>query len=176
MQIKNLKLSGIFAFFFFSLFLTTTCTKDSLGDPNMQPMEEEMDDDKNTNFTVWTGADITFTKGNDANPNEAANQDRLTDNVWITRGNNGGQIYNAKSEGSANKNNSPTGTAWAVGDIDDIANLNFRPFRQAVGSPKSVVGRNLVLHLIEDNVYVKVRFTDWSSNKGGGFTYVRSSK
>lgn len=175
MQTKNLKLIGTLTLLCL-VFFVSSCSEDSLSDPNMEPMEEEEEGNDIQNAEIWTGADLTFDKANNANPGEEANQDRLTDNVWITRGNNGGQIYNAKTEGSASKNNSPAGTEWAEGSIDDIANLNFRPFRAAVGSPKSVVGRDLVLHLIEDDVYLKVRFTDWSSSKAGGFSYVRSTK
>ena len=36
--------------------------------------------------TVWNGPMISFTKSNYANPLLAENQDRLTTNVWITRG------------------------------------------------------------------------------------------
>lgn len=178
MQTMNFKFNGLLSFLLL-FFIATSCTEDSLGDPNMQPMGEEMeeeDDGTTTEPEIWTGADLTFSKANNANPSEETNQDRLTDNVWITRGNNGGQIYNAKTESNANKSASPDGTEWVVGAIEDIATLTFRPFRSAVGSPKNVVGKDLVLHLIEDDIYLKVRFVEWSSSKGGGFTYVRSTK
>ena len=48
----------------------------------------------NAGVSIWTGSTKIFTKGNSANPTMEANQDRITDKVWITRGNNGGQIYN----------------------------------------------------------------------------------
>ena len=126
--------------------------------------------------TVWTGANKTFTKSDGANPTEAANQDRLTNNVWITRGNNGGQIYNAVKESGANKQNSPIGTKWAIGTLDDIQSLTFKKFRAAVGSPKNVPGKNLVLYLEDDDVYLSVKFSSWSSGKKGGFSYTRSTK
>ena len=44
--------------------------------------------------TIWDGPEITFTKGNNVNINLPQNQDRITDNVWITRGNSGGAIFN----------------------------------------------------------------------------------
>lgn len=126
--------------------------------------------------TVWTGTNKTFTKSDGANPTEAANQDRLTNNVWITRGNNGGQIYNAAKESGANKQNSPIGTKWAIGTLDDIQSLTFKKFRAAVGSPKNVPGKNLVLYLEDDDVYLSVKFSSWSSGKKGGFSYTRSTK
>src|SRR5436190_5210420 len=47
--------------------------------------------------TVWTGPSTTFTKTNSANPALAVNQDRITSNVWLTRGSSQG-LYNAKTE------------------------------------------------------------------------------
>ena len=35
--------------------------------------------------TIWTGAPMTFTKADYADWTNAANQDRITDNVWLTR-------------------------------------------------------------------------------------------
>ncbi|NME72410.1 hypothetical protein [Flammeovirga aprica] len=118
------------------------------------------------------GNQITFTKAGNTDPNDAANQDRITDNVWITRGNDGGQIFNIKTNSSYSKNSSPVGTEWAVGTVDNKDNLTFTPFRTAV-KPKDVVGQNLVVHLIADDMYLNVKFTSWSSNKSGGFSYIR---
>ncbi|HAS44651.1 MAG TPA: hypothetical protein DCS93_29495 [Microscillaceae bacterium] len=126
--------------------------------------------------TIWRGANLVFTKATGADPTQAANQDRITDNVWITRGNSGGQIFNAKTESSANKNSSPADTEWAVGTVDNIDQLTFKPFRAAVGSPRSVVGKNLVLHLIKDDIYISVKFTSWSTSRAGGFSYERSTE
>ena len=128
------------------------------------------------NAVVWDGATVTFEKAANADPSDAANQDRLTDNVWLTRGNDGGQIYNAKTESNFNKNSSPAGTQWALGTLDNVENLNFSSFRDAVGSPKDVVGKDLVLFLAEDNIFLSVKFTEWSANKAGSFAYERSSE
>jgi hypothetical protein len=40
--------------------------------------------------TVWSGERITFTKADGADPTAPENQDGITENVWITRGNDGG--------------------------------------------------------------------------------------
>ncbi len=124
---------------------------------------------------IWTGAIITFTKSDGANPNAEENQDRITDNVWITRGNSGGQIYNAKEESSSDKPSSPADTEWAVGTTSDIGSLTFLPFRDAI-SPKNAVGVDMVLHLITDDIYIDVKFTQWSSGRRGGFAYERSTE
>ena len=127
--------------------------------------------------TIWNGTTITFTKADGANPEEEANQDRITDNIWITRGNDGGQIFNIKTETSYNKTDSPVGTKWAVGTLDQIETLTFKKFRAAVEKPNSsLVGKNLVMYLEEDDIYLSVKFTSWSEQKKGGFAYERTTK
>ena len=103
------------------------------------------------------------------------NQDQLSVNVWLTRGIEGGQIYNVKQESEYDKDQSPLGTQWAVGSIDQIDDLNFQSFRDAI-KPKEVVGKDLVLFLVEDNIFLSVKFTKWSDEKTGGFTYERSTE
>jgi hypothetical protein len=126
--------------------------------------------------TIWTGATQAFTKSGGSDPTIEANQDRLTSNVWITRGNDGGQIYNVAKESTANKTNSPVGTTWAIGTIDQRESLTFKKFRAAVGKPKDVVGKDLVMYLEDDDVYLTVKFTSWTEGKNGGFAYERSTK
>ncbi len=126
--------------------------------------------------TIWRGSTITFTKVDGGNPSSETNQDRLTDKVWLTRGNGGKQIFNIVKNTEALKDSSPEGTEWAMGTIDQVANLTFRNFRDASqNKPKNVVGKEMVLHLMEDNVYLSVKFTSWSSGKKGGFSYERST-
>ena len=43
-----------------------------------------------------------------------ANQDRITDNVWLTRANTRG-IFNIKTESNYTDNMSPADTEWAFG-------------------------------------------------------------
>lgn len=140
------------------------------------------DDEPNdvSSATIWNGEKITFTKIDGADPADVANQDRINSNVWITRNNNGqtnqGQIYNIKVETNASKASSPSGTEWSIGTIDDLSTLVFDNFRIAVTKPKNIVGKNLVLHLIEDDIYLDIKFTSWSQNKAGGFSYERSTQ
>jgi len=132
------------------------------------------------NKTVWNESEITFTKSDGSNPNEESSQDRITDNVWITRGNDGGQIYNIAIESSANKDSSPKETMWAVGTLGNIDEImrspGFKPFRSAVGKPKDVVGKDLIMYSIKDEIYLSVKLISWSEGKAGGFSYKRSSK
>ncbi|RZP01777.1 MAG: hypothetical protein EVA41_04890 [Flavobacteriales bacterium] len=128
-----------------------------------------------TSSNIWSGAMVQFSKEDGADFSQESNQDRITSNVWITRG-NAGQIFNIAKENSAVKADSPVRTLWAKGNIDNIDNLTFEPFRQAVGQPKTVVGLDLVLYLVDDDIYLSVKFTSWSQGQKGGFAYERSSE
>ena len=164
-----------FSLFVLGLLLMTACISESREDLLAPPANPNTPINDLTNATIWTGSNITFAKEAGADPQQAVNQDRLTDNVWITRGNNGGEIYNIKQENRSSKGSSPADTEWAIGSIDDAANLTFQPFRAAVGSPQSVTGKDLVLHLIQDDIYLSVKFTFWGSSRNGRFTYERST-
>lgn len=162
---------------FFLCFLAfaalQSCSEDSL--PGSDMGNESPSEPNEITGVVWEGSTLTFTKADGADPNDEANQDRITGNVWLTRGNNGGQIFNIRRENNYNKTNSPLGTEWAQGTLDEISSLTFRSFRAAVGSPKDVVGKNLVLYLVDDDIYLSVKFTEWSQDKDGGFAYERST-
>ena len=123
---------------------------------------------------IWDGPTISFSKDDGTDHTLESNQDRITPNVWITRG-NAGQIFNIAKENSADKEDSPIGTLWAKGTVDNIDNLTFTQFRM-IGQPKNVVGSDLVLYLVEDDIYLSVKFTSWSQGQKGGFAYDRSSE
>lgn len=136
----------------------------------------DVEDGEDPQPIIWSGPAITFTKADGADETLAENQDKITDLVIITRSNDGGQIFNIVSENGADMVRSPEGTEWAVGSIDDFETLSFTPFREAVGRPQDVVGQRLVLHLIEENIYISVEFTSWSTLRAGGFAYIRSTQ
>ena len=180
MKNKKLYFLKTFTFLFtliFTLSLFEYCS--SSDDESLINTDNESDkilEDGIPSSKIWTGDMTSFVKEDEKDPSNALNQDRITDNIWITRGNNGGQIYNAAKESSDNKTKSPIGTEWAIGSLDKIDGLNFKDFRAAVSSPKSVVGKDLVLHLIDDDIYISVKFKSWSQGKKGGFSYDRSTK
>lgn len=141
--------------------------------PNESNSSNPTDEDEGP--VLWRGATISFNKPDGTNPSLEENQDRIRENVRITRGNSGGQIFNIAINSNANKIESPVGTEWAIGTLDEIDNLSFDYFRNAITRPKNVVGKNLVLHLIEEDIYLTVKFISWSQGKRGGFSYERSS-
>jgi len=131
--------------------------------------------------TEWMGSTTSFTKSDNADWTLEANQDRITDNVWITRANNKG-IFNIVSEssyvGGDTSGGSPAGTEWAFGTIaDGVGTLTFTTWATAMdGDPPSNLNNDMVLHLITDDIYIDIKFTSWSENSsGGGFTYERST-
>ena len=134
--------------------------------------------------TIWTGSTITFTKPNNGNASLAVNQDKITPNVWLTRG-VANVLYNAVSQTAAPTNgyNSPLDTEWAEGTTANIADLLFTDFKTAAPKTsnntvrvKDMVGKNYVLHLISDNIYIDLKILSWSTRQqGAGFSYERST-
>ncbi|MEM1258598.1 MAG: hypothetical protein AAGH81_08720 [Bacteroidota bacterium] len=154
--------------------LLISCSSDDGDDGNTNELPA-IDVPSLTETTIWTGSTVTFQKPGGADPSVAENQDRITANVWITRGNSGGQIYNAVNETEADKDLSPSGTLWARGTTANLQNLTFNRFRATLDKPKDNVGVDLVLLLVEENIAIDLRFTSWSQQEVGGFAYERSS-
>ena len=135
--------------------------------------------------TIWDGPMMTFTKQNFNNPSLENSQDRITDLVWLTRGGDN-VLFNAKTQSSAPNNgyNSPEDTRWAEGDTNNLSSLVFSDFKSAApkssnGTPrvKNMVGKNYVVHLITDNIYIDLKMLSWQQGggNGGGFSYERST-
>ena len=124
---------------------------------------------------IWDGPEITFTKADNANPSLEANQDSITEGIRLTRG-NAGVLYNAAVENSAT-NSSPSGTQWAQGTTEDLANLTFTTLKAAANNQmKTVPGKSFVLFLVEDSIYIDLTFSAWTQGQnGGGFSYSRTT-
>lgn len=126
---------------------------------------------------IWTGPSISFTNAPGSDPTQPQNQDRLTPGVWLTRGTAQG-IYNAASESGFTHFFSPADTQWANGTTADYASLSYSDWntwsKGVNGGPPGTVGVNAVMHLVAEDIYLDVQFTDWGG-LGGGFSYVRST-
>lgn len=140
---------------------------------------------------VWTGPTVTFSKDGAADPTLEENQDRLTDNVWITRGGAfQGGIFNIVLSDSYNTilDDDPLDTEWAtdlVGDNGDktiaaanFAALDYTTWAVSFGGPggaliTNIFAKNAVVHLITDDIYFDIQFTQFDSF--GLVTYERSS-
>lgn len=124
--------------------------------------------------TVWNGPLIVYSQPT-ADPTQASNQDRLTPDVWLTRASSKG-LFNAFYETSATAL-SPTNTEWTYGVLSNYASLSYTNWLAWLNgqSPTNLVGKHTVLHLISDNIYLSVEFTNWASGGAGGFAYQRST-
>jgi hypothetical protein len=128
--------------------------------------------------TVWDGLTIGFTNVSGSDPTLPASQDRMTDNVWITRGTLQG-IYNAKSETTYTKLSSPAGTEWAIGLLANHGSLTYTTWEGLFGGggrpgPADLLGKDLVVHLKTNDIYLAVKFVSWGGSLGG-FAYLRST-
>jgi hypothetical protein len=135
---------------------------------------------------VWNGPSITFTKLDFADPTLSVNQDRLTSNVWLTR-ENIKSLFNIKVEPGPIDLRTPADTEWAFGrtqpgnpgpiTASNYANLVFDAFIPALRHDVGINIRNTpgVLHLISDDIYLDIKFTSWTFQEGGGFSYARST-
>ena len=131
------------------------------------------------NPVIWNGPPLAFSKAGNADWTMAQNQDRLTSGVWLTRANTNG-LFNIKSETAYTHNLSPAGTEWAYGTTASFASLTYKNWEAWTGGPPagppSTVGRDAVVHLINSNIYLDIKFTVWGAGgSGGSFSYVRST-
>jgi len=136
--------------------------------------------------TVWSGLTKSFTKSAGSDPTLPENQDALTASVILTRGPSGGGLYNIAAEFFYSSNISPAFTSWAT-DLNNPGktitatnwqNLAFTDWIDAYGGAHtggaSIAGRDAVVRLTSDNVYLDLRFTSWESGAGGGYSYLRA--
>jgi len=128
---------------------------------------------------VWNGPSIPFAKANFADDSLPQNQDRMTSHVWLTRADTGG-LFNINTE-SFYGGLSPADTEWAYGTTASFSSLTYTTWGTWTGGPPNVpniVGRDAVVHLITEDIYLDLKFTSWNdghTSPGGGFSYVRST-
>ena len=126
---------------------------------------------------VWRGPRLTFTKPAFADPTTPEAQDRINDRIILTRGSGDG-LYNIAQEDSVTRSVSPAGTLWALGTTDEIDSLEFLSLKEAAnGRMQDLPNQDIVLFLIEENIYIDVRFLSWRNGRtnGGGFSYERTT-
>jgi uncharacterized protein (TIGR03382 family) len=130
--------------------------------------------------TVLSGYDTAFSYAGFGDITLEQNQDRMTDLVWITRGTTRG-IFNFAQEpsftGQGAPSPSPVGTAWAFGTTSDFDTLTYGTWGSLhSGNPSTLIGQDVVVHLVDDDIYIDLRFTNWGGRtSGGAFSYVRST-
>jgi hypothetical protein len=136
--------------------------------------------------TVWSGLTHSFTKPDGADGSLSQFQDQITPNVYLARGSSQG-LYNAATEPNYLDGTSPEFTAWAT-DLNNPAEtiaatnyaaLNFDDWTTAYSHSigNTIVGRDAVVHLVLEDVYLDIKFTSWSTGHqfpSGGFSYLRA--
>ncbi len=133
---------------------------------------------------VWSGPSLSFAKPSGADFTLPQNQDLLTPGVVITRANTQG-IFNIALE-AAFSATAPAGTEWATdlhnpGQAINAANfaaLSFTTWTLAYNSSPvtNAVGRDAVVHLVNEDLYLDLRFTSFQGGvSGGAFSYLRST-
>lgn len=125
--------------------------------------------------TVWTGPLITYNQPS-SDPTQASNQDRITPDVWLTRAASKG-LFNAFYETNATAW-SPTNTEWAFGNLTNYASVHFTNWLAWLNgaSPATLVGQQVIVHLISDDIYISIEFTLWIPGGSGGFAYQHSTQ
>lgn len=132
------------------------------------PNEDQADSDTET---------VDFTK-----TDYGSEVDCLTDNVCITRGDKG-PLFNSVSQtmedvlGDCSAN--PADTEWSYGTCDQ--ELVFGNLFDVNGcEPPTMLGQDMCVHLITDDLYYDIKFDSWHAGNyeggvtGGGFSYTRT--
>lgn len=124
---------------------------------------------------ILNGPVATFTKNDYVDWTDAANQDRISPLVWITRQDDHG-LFNIKAE-SSYAGTTPSDTEWAYGNVSNCFELSYsvwHDWSRLLGQTTSIVGNDAVLHLISQDIYIPIKFLSWTSGgNGGGFSYER---
>ena len=135
---------------------------------------------------IWTESPINFSKV--GAPDLEINQDRITPNVWITRGLVQGIFNIAPGKEASYGSESPIDTEWAFAGLqgnptdefgaENYANLTFSTWANALGGPNNlqdnIQNRPGVVHLISDDIYIDIVFTSWET--GSEMAYTRASQ
>jgi hypothetical protein len=123
---------------------------------------------------IWNSGNYTFEK---TYPGHA---DEITSHTHITRLDFGfifNAVYQSGPSGGGTGCLPVSNIEWALGDVNDWASLTFVdyvPIPDCASAP-NIVNLPLVMHLIQENIYLQVTFSYWQQGGGGNFTYTRTT-
>jgi len=145
---------------------------------------------------IWsTGPnDVSFTKPGGVDETNPIYWDKISSDVWITRGLTKG-LYNPKTETVFNDvvdpAVSPADTQWAFSEVDgnpaftygigaaQHANLTFNFWEDSLGGANNlgfnILAHPAVLHIVSQDIFLDIQFTSWQQHGGGGFAYTRAA-
>jgi hypothetical protein len=123
---------------------------------------------------LWTGPNISFTESANSRSDVI-----LAGKVVLTRAGTNVLYNTAAGETSAGAS-SPADTGWTFGVISNFSTLRFQSLEsiRTHGSgdlAALLLNRQMVMHLINEDIYLSVKFTAWGQHDSGGFAYVRST-
>jgi hypothetical protein len=154
---------------------TSISTAVAIGATTTQTFTITNTGNRDLNWNLKTrGVPVEFTKSPYAAWTLAANQDRVSSNVWITRKDNQG-IFNIATESGFTGATSPANTLWAYGKSEELEPGDYTNWQTAVdGTPQEMIDQVISMHSTADDRYFDFTFHSFSgSNTGGGFSYTR---
>jgi hypothetical protein len=138
--------------------------------------------------TLWTGSNITYSQSGPATAGTmyTGTPDVLVAGAVSIARNGNGPLYNpAAGETGSDFATSPKDTMWAFGTLASLpppsSFQSFAAIRNAHAGPVGalasvIVNQPMVVHLVNEDIYLSIKFTSWNHGfSGGNFTYIRST-
>ena len=121
--------------------------------------------------TVWTGPTINFTQTSTLRSDVI-----VAGKVVLTRGSRDVLYNTAAGETSAGAA-SPADTRWAFGALTNYSKLSYQTLSSLRNGNLGarILNQAMVMHLVNEDIYLSVKFTDWGEHLAGGFAYARST-
>lgn len=119
--------------------------------------------------TIWTGPDTNFTQS------ASGFSDELVPGAVSLCRNYAQWLFNSDVEAGPGAG-TPTDTEWAFGSLVNYGTLHYQTFESLRNGDLSdlLVGNPMVVHLINEDIYLSLTFSAWPQN-GGFFAYTRST-
>lgn len=133
---------------------------------------------------IWNGPTINFSGGASALISVPPADVIIPGAVSLTRHGNG-WLYNTNVDACAQcAAGTPSDTEWAFGALSDYASLTYETMDVLRANEANfdfgailvtVPPSPMVLHLINQNIYIQVTFTSWPQHGVGTFAYTRTT-
>jgi hypothetical protein len=123
--------------------------------------------------TLWTGPNTNYTQS------AAHPADVLVPGAVSLSRNFSHWLFNTNTDHLGASTGTPSDTEWAFGALTNFASLSYKSFAlfrngNLSGVLVGVPPKPMVVHLINENIYLSVTFTAWPQG-GGFFAYTRST-
>jgi hypothetical protein len=124
--------------------------------------------------TVWTGPNLNYTKS------ASTPADTIVPGKVVLKRGSSEVLFNTAAGETFAGLNSPADTEWAFGTINNFASLAY----QSMGSLRTTAGgnlaakilnQNMVVHLVNEDIYFSIKFTTWGRFGSGTVAYTRST-